>query len=96
MQYGQFLLSLKSCDESDLCIIRGLEPILSSNGDPILNELDCPLMILTQTIFVTKSSSILGAVSIICECSGSCKFARRQYETSIEREELCLSSTRTE
>ena len=32
----------KSSDGSDLCIIRGLEPILSSSGDPILNELDCP------------------------------------------------------
>ena len=45
---------------------------------------------------ITKSTSILCALSIIHECSGSCKFARRQYETSIEREELCLSSTRIE
>ena len=50
-------------------------------------------MILTRTIFVTKSSSILSVVPIIHECSGSCKFVRRQYQTSTEHEELCLSST---
>ena len=76
-----------------LCIARGLKFLFSQEGDPIMNELGCPSLVLTRTVFAIKSSAILKAVSVIHECSarGSCKFAMRRFPRNIERSQLYLS-----
>ena len=55
--------------------VRGLQMVLSLEGDPVKNETDCPLMISTDTVFTVKSSAVLKAVSILHECGSSCKFS---------------------
>lgn len=82
----------ESRDGSKLCVIRGLESHVSPQGDPIVNELDCPSLMLTHTVFTAKSSCILKSVSVIHECGTTCKFTSAQFPRVIEREQLHLSA----
>ena len=54
---------------SDFCVVRTLEPVMSPNNEPILNEVECPLLALTHQLIVIKPSQI---VSIVHRCSNSC------------------------
>ena len=92
MKYGLLLACCKNSDGNKLCLIRGLEFLSSPQGDPITNECDCPLLMMTHIIFTTKSSAIVNAVSIIHECGDTCKFVTKQWPKNIEREKLYLSS----
>lgn len=78
------------------CIIRGMESILSQLGEPFTNELDCPLLNLTHTLFTTRTNHVMRAVSIVHECTTACKFVEREYPRCVEREAVDLSSTRIE
>ncbi len=69
------------CDQKDC----------SPLSDFITNELDCPLLTMTDNIFILESVAIGNAVSIIHECSNSCKFVSQQCPRNIEREQ-CLTS----
>ena len=75
MSYGVLLCCAKMGNGHKLCILRGLQMVLSLEGDPVKNETDCPLMISTDTVFTVKSSAVLKAVSILHECGSSCKFS---------------------
>ena len=94
MKYGLLLVCCKNENGNSLCIVRGLKFLFSQEGDLVTNEFDCPSLMLTRTVFVTKPSTVLKAVSVIHECGarGSCKFAMRQCQRTIEREQLYLSS----
>ena len=72
MSYGVLLCCAKMGNGHKLCILRGLQMVLSLEGDPVKNETDCPLMI---SVFTVKSSAVLKAVSILHECGSSCKFS---------------------
>ena len=61
--------------------------VLSLEGDPVKNETDCPLIILSDTVFTVKSSAVMKAVSILHECGSSCKFSIQSCSTIVEREE---------
>ena len=39
-----------------------------------INEYDCSLLILSHVIFTVKSSKIVKSVSVVHECSKTCKF----------------------
>ena len=65
--------------------------VLSLKGDPVKNETDSPLMILTDTVFTAKSSAVLKAVSILHECGSSCKFSIQSCSTIVEQEERLSS-----
>lgn len=92
MNYGLLLVCVETSSGSKLCLVRGLESLTLPSGTPIYNELECPLLMLTHTIFTAKSSAILNAVSVIHECDNLCKFTMKQWPRTIEREQLCLSS----
>ncbi len=62
-----------------------------AHHDFITNELDCPLLTMADNIFILESFAIGNAVSIIHECSNSCKFVSKQWPRNIEREQ-CLTS----
>ena len=59
-----------------MCVVRGLQ-CLESAGIQITNDIDCPLLLLSKTVFTTRSTSILRAVSIVHECSGTCVFVNK-------------------
>lgn len=92
IKYGLLLLCCKTSNGSKLCVMRGLESILSLHGAPIMNELECPLLTLTHSVFTVKSSAILKAVSVVHACGNSCQFVMKQRTRRIEREDLHLSS----
>ena len=77
MRYGVLLVSCKTSHGSIICVICGLEPVLALQGESI-NQLDCPLLMLTGTVFTAKSSMIVGAVSIVHECGNSCILVNKE------------------
>ncbi len=91
IEYGQLLAAAKNYNGNQLCVIRKIEFFCSPLGDFITNELDCPLLTMTDNIFILESFAIGNAVSIIHECSNSCKFVSKQCPRNIEREQ-CLTS----
>lgn len=60
-------------------------------GSNITNEVDCPLFELTRVIFVARSTTVLKAVSMIHECTASCKFSNKQIARNVEREQISTS-----
>ena len=91
MRYGALLTCFKTSDGGCICIVRGLDTLVSSDGNPINNEYDCPLLILSNVIFTVKSSEIVRSVSVVHECSETCKFVNKETPRNVEREDISLS-----
>ena len=91
MKYGILLACCSCADGRAICVVRGLETLLSPLGDPITNEYDCPLLSLTHTIFTAITSEILNTVSVIHEGTGTCQFITKECPRNVEREEVSLS-----
>ena len=92
MKYGRLLICVETSNGNKFSLVRGLESLASPHGTPIFNELECPLLMLTHTVFTAKSSAISNAISVVHECDDSCEFVMKQRPRTIEREQLCLSS----
>lgn len=60
--------------------------MMSPHGNQIMNEYDCPLLYLSHTIFTTKTSEILKAVSVIYECTETCQFVNKETPRSVDRD----------
>ena len=82
MRYGVLLVCCKTSHGSQICVLCGLEPALTLQGDSINNELDCPLLMLTNAVFTAKSSMIMG----VHERGNSCKYVNKESSKRIERE----------
>ncbi len=65
------VLSLAS--HTSMCLVQKFEGI-ESNGQPIVNEYDCPLLTLTDTITGVYPVNIVIETSIVHECTDSCDF----------------------
>ena len=91
MKYGVVLACCKGSDGRAVCVVRGLDTLLSPLGDPITNAYDCPLLSLTRTIFTARTLDVLKAVSVVHECARTCEFKIKEYPRSVEREEVSLS-----
>ena len=65
--------------------------MVSLDGNPITNEYNCPLLILSHVIFITKSSEIVKSVSVVHECGDTCKFVNKETPRNVEREDISLS-----
>ena len=72
------------------------------DGQPLVNEYDCPLMDLPTTIFCTAGNNIQRPVSFVHQCSGTCLFKEtggsiRNVEREIVQEDtlIFLSMTGT-
>ena len=91
MKYGQLLVCVKTADGRLVCIVRGLEAMVSPLGIPITNEFDCPLLCLSRIIFTTTSSDIVKAVSIVHECTETCQFIDTDCSQQVEREDITMT-----
>ncbi len=56
-----------------MCLVQKFEGIVL-NGQPIVNEYDCPLLTLTDTITGVYPVDILLETSIVHECTATCEF----------------------
>ena len=54
----------------------------------ITNSYDCPLLELTNELLVVESKTIVREVSIVHECTTSCKYVEKQLSISVERESV--------
>lgn len=91
MQYGILLVCCKTVDGKTACVLRGLEAVMAPSGEPITNEVECPLLLLTQTIFLAAPSMISNSVSVVHECDKNCTFTTKQASRRIERESVSRS-----
>lgn len=73
---------------SDMCLIRKLETLLSPNGDAILNEFDCPLLQLTTEIYAISSKQIAKSVSVVHSCTDTCVLLEKNTPSFVERESV--------
>ena len=57
----------------EICIVRELEPQINiSNGSPLVTEFDCPILLLTNNIFVVSPLCIHSPISVFHICLHSC------------------------
>ena len=71
--------------------MRGLQSFQAPSGEPITNEIDCPLLTLSRSVFTTRASSVFKRVSIVHECSGTCQFVSKAVPRNIERERVSVA-----
>ena len=65
--------------------------MVSPHGNPITNECDCPLLLLSHEIFTTRALEVLKAVSVVHECGETCRFVDKETPRNVERENISLS-----
>ena len=67
---------------------------MDNMGENILNELECPLLTLTDIVYCIPSGSISHSVSVVHECSNTCVFlssmaSRRLEHETVSSSQLC-------
>ena len=65
MKYGTLLTTFKLSDGSVHCLVLGFHELTLPDGQPLVNEYDCPLMDLSTTIFCTAGNNIQRPVSSV-------------------------------
>ena len=58
------------------------------NGQPLLNDYECPLFTLSRTLFSVDSTRIQKAISMVHECGNHCKFATAAILNTVEWEQV--------
>ena len=81
---------VQTVDGRMACFIRGLEAMVSPLGTSILNEFDCPLLSLSHTIFTVNSTGIKKAVSVVHNCTDTCRFIDMECSRHVEREDVTI------
>ena len=64
--------------------------MISTWDDPITDDFECPLLSLTNTVYLVPANSIRiqVAVSIMHQCTNTCKFTETAVNRTIEREQV--------
>ena len=60
---------------------------VSTDGQPLLNEYNCPLLTLSKTVFCTSSTNVLRSVSLVHEYAESCNFKTAVCVQRVERQD---------
>ena len=66
---------------------------MSPSGEQILTEFDCPVIELTKKLFLVSPVVIMGPISIVHLCAGTCTISQEPSTRLYEREEVALTST---
>ena len=77
--------NLSAQPEQRYCILQELEEL------HINNEFDCPLLSLTNNYHFVIPDIVHTTVSILHQCTSSCKFITRSYVLNFEREQTSQS-----
>ena len=64
------------------------------NNEPLQNDLECPLLTLTNTIIAVSPISVLTEVSIMHECNTTCVFESSGPSSAIEVEREIIETNR--
>ena len=85
VQHGKLLCSFEfNSGHTELCVVQLLKAFIAGD-EPILNEQDCPLIQSTNIIMVINSKDIVAPVSLVHQCTSTCKFSLQTVTTTIER-----------
>ncbi len=66
---------------------------MDANGEPIQNELDCPLLTFSNLIYCIPSNCVKRSVSVVHECSNTCTYITALTSKVVEREGVDVSET---
>ena len=88
MKYGTLLACFKTTDGRCVCVLRGFEAMESPLGTAVTNEYDCPLLMLSNVVFTVTAREVLKDISVVHECTQSCKFVERAVPRKVEREDI--------
>ena len=83
-EYG-LLLGCLQLDQFSTCLIHCYERV-EIDEVPILNDRDCPLLFQLKLITAIPTTAVMGAVSIVHQCSQKCQFQQERAITRVERE----------
>ena len=72
--------------EDNYCIIHLFDK-MEAGAEPITNEMSCILLTLTSVLLAVPSHLVVSPVSIVHQCSNTCKFSITR-RTMIERESV--------
>lgn len=84
--YGLLLATFKTVNGVAVCFIHGFHLFQSIDGQPVLNQYDCPILELSKMVFCTSSTNISRSVSLVHECTDSCGFKNIGQSWTLERE----------
>lgn len=84
--FAELLLCVQSSAGDRMCLVRPMELLLSSQGQRVCNEYDCPLLHAEQKVTVVPASSVNFSVSIVHECGQSCVFSVQPRQRRVERQ----------
>ena len=88
MRYASLMAVYKTATGATLCLLQGFLSLLTTTGEQLLNEFDCPLLELTKTLFTVPGGNIRKAVNIVHECTNTCMLAEKAAGQTVEREHL--------
>ena len=73
MEFGQLVQScVKALKIQHMyCVVAKIDMVVAG-GLPVLNDLDCPIVMTTKRYEVIPSVHILGSISLIHQCESSC------------------------
>ena len=83
---GLFLASFKIRGLS-LLVVRLLQ-FMDNSGN---NELDCPLLSMTNLVYCVSAHAVHHPVSVVHECGTSCEFVSTTITRTVERE--CVTTS---
>ena len=86
--YAELVLCVQSSVGDRMCLIRPMGLLLSSQGQQMYNEYDCPLLHAEMKVTVVPAESVLSTVSIVHECSRSFVFSFQSCQRTIERQSI--------
>ena len=87
-KYGQLLTTIKLKSGRTLCLVQGFLAMQLPNGQPLLNDYECPLFTLSRTLFTVDSTRIQKAVSMVHECGNHCQFEKSVILNTVEWEQV--------
>ena len=73
------------------CVVAKIDKVVAG-GFPVLNNLDCPIVMTTKRYEVIPSVHILGPISLVHQHESSCNVISNDFHTNIERE--CVNTPR--
>lgn len=87
VEYGVLIISVAlQLLPQRYCIVQKLEPI------GLDNDLDCPILTLTNDFYAIPPNHILTPVSVVHQCNDACVFVQKVSSSSIERESVSKHS----
>lgn len=72
-----------------MCLLQLMEPV-----GGIVNNLDCPLYVLSTSFELVSNTSIAAEVSFVHECDDQCKFVSDSRPLLVERESVSVDELR--